>query len=275
MSSPPPVINRKRLWNHIKGDVLELLHISACLTCSACKCTVCVWSRSPHPPLPLPHTTTLPGLVYGQCIGDAVGLATEFRSKAETARWYSEGQFTGRTYTHSGRKDNMHSARWVGCRARIRLQAALGLGCAAHARSCGVHGPDLAACTACVVVSCCRVAGSWSRADFTDDSDQLFLVLDSLLDCRLEACPADFLTKLAAWIKHGFVGEDGKQLKRAMGIGRTVYSVVQVRCCAVRCGAVRCSAVQCSVCAWAAPTRGRGGGCVVVEPPTPSHVAST
>ncbi len=66
------------------------------------------------------------GLVYGQCIGDAVGLSTEFRSKREVLATYKT-MFRDRTYRHSDRFDSMHSGRWF-------------------------------------------------KADFTDDSDQMFLV---------------------------------------------------------------------------------------------------
>ena len=38
--------------------------------------------------------------------------------------------------------------------------------------------------------------------------------------------PSDFLTRLSSWIHHGFVDADGRQIKRAMGIGQTVFNVV-------------------------------------------------
>lgn len=129
------VVNKRRLWNHIRG------------------------------------------LVYGQCIGDAVGLSTEFRSKREVLATYKT-MFRDRTYRHSDRFDSMHSGRWF-------------------------------------------------KADFTDDSDQMFLILDSLLEEPvLRTKPAVFLTKLDSWVHRGFIEPNGTK-KRAMGIGRTVYSVIE------------------------------------------------
>ena len=50
--------------------------------------------------------------MYGQCIGDAVGLATEFRRKAQLPFEYTKGEFSERRYTHASRYDSGHSSRW-------------------------------------------------------------------------------------------------------------------------------------------------------------------
>jgi ADP-ribosylglycohydrolase len=51
-------------------------------------------------------------------------------------------------------------------------------------------------------------------------------VLDTFLAHGLTADRADFLDRLTAWVNHGFWGPD-RQIKRAMGIGQTVFSVIQ------------------------------------------------
>ncbi len=117
-----------------------------------------------------------PGLVYGQCIGDAVGLATEFRSKRDVAVDYRTGEFTERKYTHDRRVDSRHSLRW-------------------------------------------------KRADFTDDSDQLLVLMDSFVSNGMRADSKDFLMRLTAWVNHGFIDEHGRRIKRPMGIGQTIHNV--------------------------------------------------
>lgn len=118
------------------------------------------------------------GMVYGQCIGDAVGLATEFLSQTQVAYVYPRA-FADRTYTHADRMDNSHSERW-------------------------------------------------QEADFTDDSDQMLLILDSLLANDMTATPSDFLDRLCEWTQFGFRDTTKTlQVKRPMGIGHTINRVTR------------------------------------------------
>ena len=122
---------------------------------------------------------SIAGLVFGQCMGDAVGLATEFLRKPQALAQYS-ALLGERTYKHSDRLANFHCARWpIGA--------------------------------------------------FTDDSDQMIMVLQATLDAPdLRADPHNFLRRLSSWCRHGFVDPGSKTLiKRAMGIGATVHSVVE------------------------------------------------
>jgi len=52
------------------------------------------------------------GLVYGNCVGDAVGLATEFMDKREAAAKYGDKVRTG-TYEYKDVKRDMHRSRWA------------------------------------------------------------------------------------------------------------------------------------------------------------------
>jgi ADP-ribosylglycohydrolase len=111
------------------------------------------------------------GLVYGQCMGDAVGLATEFRTKAQASAQYAS-TLGCHNYRHGDRVANSHNSRWP-------------------------------------------------VAAFTDDSDQMLLVLDAVLSSPRPEVGAVFLTKLDSWIREGFPG-----IKSPMGIGATVYTVI-------------------------------------------------
>lgn len=61
----------------------------------------------------------------------------------------------------------------------------------------------------------------WPIAAFTDDSDQMLLILDALLAQPRTGDSRVFLMNLEQWISKGFPG-----IKRPMGIGATVYSVI-------------------------------------------------
>ncbi|VDI46414.1 Hypothetical predicted protein [Mytilus galloprovincialis] len=110
--------------------------------------------------------------IYGQCIGDAIGLLSEFLSKQETKEQYGPVAKV-LEYKH---KDL--------CKDAHRL--------------------------------------SWKEGDWTDDSDQMILIMRSLVDCNGKVTPIDFATKLSEWIKHGY-----KELgdHAGLGLGTTTAKV--------------------------------------------------
>jgi len=126
------------------------------------------------------------GVIYGGCLGDAHGLATEFLDRSQVARLYGPAYdpATGAgaiPFPHT--KKTRHSSRWD-------------------------HG------------------------DWTDDSDQMILILESILETYaganaiatdLHPDPQLFAHKLAAWVDHGFpmLGDRG-----GMGLGALTKSVV-------------------------------------------------
>ncbi|MCC2667698.1 MAG: ADP-ribosylglycohydrolase family protein [Armatimonadetes bacterium] len=100
------------------------------------------------------------GTLFGQAVGDALGLGTEFMSRAEVAQAYPGG-----LYRYEQIVQDAHRRRWV--------------------------------------------AGDW-----TDDTDQMLCILDSLLALqRVDLC--DIAERLLTWAV-----EDG------MGIGNTVLDVL-------------------------------------------------
>lgn len=118
--------------------------------------------------------------MYGQCVGDAVGLATEFLTKSVSKFLYPSA-FAERTYKHKDRRDDEHG-----------------------------H------------------AARWETGAFTDDSDQMILALQTLLESEdMRPDPRRFMEKLSFWISSGFVdAATGARIKRPMGIGQTVFNVV-------------------------------------------------
>ncbi len=100
------------------------------------------------------------GVVYGQAIGDALGLGTEFLTKSQVAEYYRHGLTR---YGQIIRDD--HTRRW-----RI---------------------------------------GSW-----TDDTDQMLCILDSLLE-KKRVDVLDIAARFHRWAVQGGVG-----------IGKTVFSVL-------------------------------------------------
>ena len=104
------------------------------------------------------------GVVHGNCIGDAVGLPTEFHSKANCA------------------------AVWP---------------------------------TGCIELN--RAVRSWAAGDWTDDSDQMLLILDTLVSHGGKVDVRDFARRLRVWLNNGFteLGDCG-----GYGCGQTVGSVV-------------------------------------------------
>eukprot|EP01114_Cavostelium_apophysatum_P016108 TRINITY_DN4529_c0_g1_i1.p1 TRINITY_DN4529_c0_g1~~TRINITY_DN4529_c0_g1_i1.p1 ORF type:complete len:467 (-),score=84.35 TRINITY_DN4529_c0_g1_i1:18-1418(-) len=109
------------------------------------------------------------GTIYGNCIGDAIGLATEFMSKEQASAIYK-----GQDLQYSMFRRDMHRRRWE--------------------------------------------VGDW-----TDDSDQMILILDGLFGNAGQVSPVDFAKRLKYWMRNGFpeLGD-----LAGMGIGQTVHAVV-------------------------------------------------
>ncbi len=100
------------------------------------------------------------GVLYGQAVGDALGLGTEFLSKTQVRQYYPHGLREFRQIVQ-----DRHRRRWV-------------------------------------------------RGDWTDDTDQMLCILDSLLEHRVV-----LVTDIAARL-HQWAGGGG------MGIGNTVAAVL-------------------------------------------------
>ena len=100
------------------------------------------------------------GAIYGQAIGDALGLGAEFMTKTEVERFYQHGL----TSFDQIRRDD-HRRRWK--------------------------------------------PGSW-----TDDTDQMLCILDSLLEKR-SVDILDIASRFYRWLTRG-----------GIGVGNTVYSVL-------------------------------------------------
>lgn len=108
--------------------------------------------------------------IYGQCIGDAIGLLTEFMSQ-EQAR-----------YVYSSYEELEYDQKY----------------------------PDGHRCR-------------WECGDWTDDSDQMLLILQSLVDKQGEVDHKDFAERLRDWMFHGFaeLGDNG-----GLGIGSTTLQTL-------------------------------------------------
>jgi ADP-ribosylglycohydrolase len=63
----------------------------------------------------------------------------------------------------------------------------------------------------------------FATGDWTDDTDQLLLILQSLLEAGGRADPSNFGAKLSAWMENGFaeLGDQG-----GAGLGRTTKNVL-------------------------------------------------
>ncbi|XP_076109483.1 ADP-ribosyl-[dinitrogen reductase] glycohydrolase-like [Mytilus galloprovincialis] len=122
---------------------------------------------------PSPETMDrIQATIYGQCIGDAIGLLTEFLSKDEAKMHYGK-KAKKIEYRHKKIVDDFHRSRW-------------------------------------------------QEGDWTDDSDQMILIMRSLVDCGGKVDPVDFAKKFKTWIKSGFseLGDLG-----GLGIGLTTMNV--------------------------------------------------
>ncbi|XP_074660098.1 ADP-ribosyl-[dinitrogen reductase] glycohydrolase-like [Tubulanus polymorphus] len=116
-------------------------------------------------------TDSIKATVYGNCIGDAIGLLSEFMSKTDAEKSY--GKHAGKI-AYKMKVDDGHRSRWE--------------------------------------------VGDW-----TDDSDQMILIMKSLLDNEGEVNVVDYSKKLKDWQQHGFeeLGDKG-----GMGIGTTTVQVL-------------------------------------------------
>lgn len=113
------------------------------------------------------------GTIFGQCIGDAIGLLTEFMTKAEAEKYYRSKVAEGLEYTD--KVPDMHRARWE--------------------------------------------VGDW-----TDDSDQMLAIMQSVIDNNGKVVPVDVGQKLFTWMKHG-IAQLGDSA--GMGLGRTTATVLR------------------------------------------------
>ncbi|XP_033106592.1 uncharacterized protein LOC117108617 isoform X2 [Anneissia japonica] len=113
------------------------------------------------------------GTIYGNCIGDAIGLLTEFMNKEQAAKEYPNKplEYSSKTLIP---KQFRHQHRFP-------------------------------------------------VADWTDDSDQMILIMQSLTDNKGKTVATDFADRMLTWAKEGF-----KELGDScgMGIGRTTGMVL-------------------------------------------------
>lgn len=107
--------------------------------------------------------------LYGQCVGDAIGLLTEFLTKKDAQKVYK----------------------------KMKLEYEMKIG--DHHRQ------------------------RWATGDWTDDSDQMLLIMLSLVDNKGQVNVRDFATRLQRWMREGFpeLGDLG-----GMGIGGTTLTVL-------------------------------------------------
>ncbi|KAH9488680.1 hypothetical protein Btru_042156 [Bulinus truncatus] len=109
--------------------------------------------------------------LYGQCVGDAIGLLTEFLTKDEAKKYYGRRP---KKLEYSQKIPDFHRSRW-------------------------------------------------QEGDWTDDSDHMIVIIQSLLFCRGQVTVSDFAFRIKRWMKQGFpeLGDFG-----GMGIGNTTSSVL-------------------------------------------------
>ncbi|KAI8919478.1 ADP-ribosylation/Crystallin J1 [Powellomyces hirtus] len=125
------------------------------------------------------------GLVFGAALGDAVGLATEFLTKQEATHLYGQGPIRFGSSSFSSTTPDEQGFPFHRDGHRSR----------------------------------------WQEGDFTDDTDQLLLLVQSVLATGGSFDFRDFAARLKYWIGNGLVFPDGST-KPPCGIGRTVSLVV-------------------------------------------------
>ncbi|KAL3868580.1 hypothetical protein ACJMK2_041381 [Sinanodonta woodiana] len=110
--------------------------------------------------------------LYGQCIGDAIGLLTEFMSRRKADKCYGHIK----KLEYRDKIDDDHRKRW-------------------------------------------------DNGDWTDDSDQMILIMQSLTDKNGDVDPRDFARKLVHWKENGF-----RKLGDTCGldIGHTTYAIISM-----------------------------------------------
>jgi ADP-ribosylglycohydrolase len=114
------------------------------------------------------------GVIYGQAIGDALGLATEFMTKKEAAKYY--GKNGPEDYTDI--VQDFHRSRW-------------------------------------------------QLGDWTDDTDQLLLILQVIVEGNGMVDKCEFAKKMLNWRRSGFQELDDYG---GMGIGMTVSQTLSHSC---------------------------------------------
>lgn len=126
------------------------------------------------------------GVIYGNCIGDAIGLLTEFMTKSEAAEIYRHRGIVNKVKGYFSTSQN-----------KIHLEYEM--------KNNDSH------------------RWRWETGDWTDDSDQMILILQSLLDNKGKMVPLDFAKKMKYWSRRGFpeLGDIG-----GMGIGSTTHRVL-------------------------------------------------
>eukprot|EP01114_Cavostelium_apophysatum_P002416 TRINITY_DN1215_c0_g1_i1.p1 TRINITY_DN1215_c0_g1~~TRINITY_DN1215_c0_g1_i1.p1 ORF type:complete len:539 (+),score=149.94 TRINITY_DN1215_c0_g1_i1:59-1618(+) len=109
------------------------------------------------------------GCLYGNALGDAYGLSTEFEDKPAVIRAYGDSPVPFPNY-----KKTFHNSRW-------------------------------------------------DTGDWTDDTDQMILIMQTILEHNGEVNESTFAQKLRRWVNRGFpeLGDHG-----GMGLGATVAQVV-------------------------------------------------
>ncbi|XP_061193948.1 ADP-ribosyl-[dinitrogen reductase] glycohydrolase-like isoform X1 [Saccostrea echinata] len=112
-------------------------------------------------------------VLYGQCVGDALGLLTEFLTKQEAKEYFGKVK-DNLEYKHKGLVDNPHQSRW-------------------------------------------------KEGDWSDDSDQMIIILMSLTDNNGMVNHKDIARRFLEWMKKGFP-ELGDFV--GMGIGKTTDLVL-------------------------------------------------
>ncbi|XP_013416846.1 uncharacterized protein LOC106178270 [Lingula anatina] len=113
------------------------------------------------------------GTIYGNCIGDAIGLLTEFMCRRMAKQNYGKAK----VLEYNLKVPDMHRSRW-------------------------------------------------EEGDWTDDSDQMILIMQSLIEHNGVVKECDFASKMIFWMKNGFpeLGDHG-----GMGIGATTHAVLSNR----------------------------------------------
>jgi ADP-ribosylglycohydrolase len=109
------------------------------------------------------------GTIYGNAIGDAIGLSTEFLTGDAVKEFYKDKELS-----YANIIDDFHRSRW-------------------------------------------------QKGDWTDDTDQMLLIMDSLLANAGHINTVDFAARLRFWVDHGYV-ELGDLA--GLGLGLTVKRVV-------------------------------------------------
>ncbi|KAJ3438514.1 hypothetical protein M0812_17703 [Anaeramoeba flamelloides] len=113
------------------------------------------------------------GCIIGNCLGDSMGLSTEFLNKNQNSVYYSYGVIYPSDFILDHHRSN------------------------------------------------------WEQGDWTDDSDQMLLILDNLLDGKGKLDEIDYASRLLNWAKYG-IADFGDLAGN--GLGRTVNSVLHHEC---------------------------------------------